>query len=52
MNAHQGHYLIFHATFWGPALSWESGAWERRKGAWEVSVCQAPVFNEGVAAYL
>lgn len=27
-----GHYLIFHATFSGRALSWErSGAWERRK---------------------
>lgn len=23
-----------------------------QEGAWEVSVCQAPMFNEGVAAYL
>lgn len=31
MNAHQSHYLIFHATVSGQALSWERGAWERRK---------------------
>lgn len=30
MDPHRGH-LIFHATFSGQALSWESGAWERRK---------------------